>query len=479
MTTTGERPLLIASLTGPDGDALRMQSAAARSHADWLEIRLDRLRGDPAEAVAPLRDDGLPLLLTLRSRHEGGEDDRDPAAAAQFLTAAAKPGDCLDWEAARGAPPEWPTERLVISHHISGAATANDLTQALGALIRHPARFHKLIFHARRLENCLDARDILRRARADGLRLCAFAMGEPGAPSRLLAPAWGSAAVFGAPPGWAGAAPGQLSLDAMTGLFRIRDITERTALLGVAGNPVLHSKSPELHNPALREAGLDAVYLPLPAEDFQDFLRFASRVNLRAASVTTPFKAAAFAHAGRTSPEADAARAVNTLLLKDGRPVFGSNTDGEGVVVPLTPWLHFPRMARVLIAGSGPAARAAGAALRKLGPEIEFTGRELPAIAEAGATPWIPPEAAAMRKYSILVNATPVLAPRWEPPLRAILDAAPPVLLEMSYRDERPAAYPPGVTVIPGLAMLRAQAAAQTRMFIEHMRCNEAPIPSA
>jgi 3-dehydroquinate dehydratase/shikimate dehydrogenase len=295
-------------------------------------------------------------------------------------------------------------------------------------------------------------------------------MGEAGVPSRLLALSWGSAAVFAAPPGDGApaAASGQIPADLMARLYRVREIGEATRLLGITGNPVLHSLSPALHNPRLHSAGQDARYLPLPAADFNDFLGFAHAVNLAAASVTTPFKNAAFSHAEHTTAEADAAGAVNTLLFNEGRPAWGGNTDGEGVLAPLAPWLHFPKMARVLIAGYGPAARAAGAAVGQLCPAVFFTGRKKTEHALPGE--WIDAEAAALERFSILINATPVAAPRWEAPLSALMKSPPPVILEMDYRDPAsPAAYPPGVQVIGGRDMLRAQGEAQARLFIAHL----------
>ncbi len=469
MTSPAADRLLIASLTGPDGVSLRAQAADSAEHADLLEIRLDLLREAHPGALDNLRTLGKPLLLTLRSAHEGGHDTRDPEGARGRLMEFARPGDWLDWEAVRGAPPPWPTDKLIISRHIPGAATADDLRNELAALCGVPARFYKLIFTARTLQDTLNARAVLTRAQADGIPLACFAMGELGVPSRLLALSWGSAAVFGCAPGESdGAASGQLPVDIMARLYRVREISAATRLLGVTGNPVLHSLSPALHNPRFSGAGLDARFLPLPAVDFNDFLGFAHAVNLAAAAVTTPFKNPAFAHAGRTSPEADAAGAVNTMLFSEGRPAWGGNTDGEGVLAPLAPWLHFPKMSRVLIAGYGPAARAAGAAIGRLCPAVFFTGRKKPDHALTG--PWLDSEAAAQERFSILINATPVAAPLWEAPLSGLMKQCPPVILEMDYRDPvSPHLYPPGVQVIDGRDMLRAQGEAQARIFIAHL----------
>ena len=72
--------------------------------------------------------------------------------------------------------------------------------------------------------------------------------------------------------------------------FRFRRIGARTAIYGVLGKPVSHSVSPAMHNAAFRAAHLDAVYLPLAAADFDDFMAFADAVGLAGASVTAPFK---------------------------------------------------------------------------------------------------------------------------------------------------------------------------------------------
>lgn len=460
---------VIASLTGPTAHALLEQASAATPHADWLEVRLDLL-DDARRDLAPLRHLGMPLLLTLRSRSEGGRDESSAEDARRQLLRHAAPGDFLDWELKRGAPPAWPVAQLLISHHIQGTLTGEDLHDALPPLISRPAGFYKLIFAAERLEDCLKARDLLAHARRDAIPLICFAMGEAGVPSRLLAPAWGSAATFGNPPGAPVAAPGQLDVALMSGLYRIRTVSARTALLGVTGNPVLHSQSPQFHNPALAAAGRDALYLPLPARDFEDFLGFARGVSLDAASVTTPFKNPAYSHAPQATPAASAAQAANTLLFAEGRPVLADNTDGEGVWQLLSSWLHADEPRDILIAGTGPAARAAGAALRQHDLRVTFTGRHAPPPGVALPGEWRAPADAARGRYAALVNATPALAPHWEAPLDRLLPPPAPLLLEMDYRIALPAdAYPPGLQVIDGLQLLRAQAEAQSRIFLNHI----------
>lgn len=459
---------IIASLCGPTVQALLEQAVSAAAHADWLEVRLDLLEGEVE--LSSLRRFERPLLLTLRSRSEGGRDESSAAEARQQLLRHAAPGDFLDWELKRGAPPAWPAEQLLISRHIQGAMTGEDLHDALPPLITRPAGHYKLIFAAERLSDCLKARDLLAHARRDAIPLICFAMGEAGVPSRLLSPAWGGAAVFGNPPGAPVAAPGQIDVTLLTGLYRARSLSARTALLGVTGNPVLHSQSPQFHNPALTAAGRDAVYLPLPARDYEDFLSFAHGVSLDAASVTTPFKGPAYAHSPQASPAAAAALAANTLLFADGRPVLADNTDGEGVWQLLSPLLPSAGEREVLIVGTGPAARAAGATLRHQGLHVTYTGRHTPSPGLNLPGEWLEPGAAARGRFAALINATPALAPHWKAPLSQLFPPPAPLLLEMDYKLVPPAsAYPAGLTVIDGLQMLRAQAEAQLRIFLNHI----------
>ena len=56
------------------------------------------------------------------------------------------------------------------------------------------------------------------------------------------------------------------------------------------GNPVAHSRSPQLHNAAMAAAGLDSVYLPLLVDDLRSFLETFSDSAYGGFSVTIPHK---------------------------------------------------------------------------------------------------------------------------------------------------------------------------------------------
>ena len=141
----------------------------------------------------------------------------------------------------------------------------------------------------------------------------------------------------------------------------------------VIGNPIAHSKSPEIHTLFGKQAGLDICYQRQYCPD--DTASFTAVVEAFfhgggvGANVTVPFKQVAYeccAARGGLSEHAKVAGAVNTLLLdkallaKGVSPVealFGDNTDGQGLVN------HMQRLgwplngARVAIIGAGGAAR--------------------------------------------------------------------------------------------------------------------------
>ena len=156
--------------------------------------------------------------------------------------------------------------------------------------------------------------------------------------------------------------------------FRFRQIGARTAVYGVLGKPVSHSVSPAMHNAAFRAAHVDAVYLPLAASDFDDFLAFADAVGLAGASVTAPFKVNAFERADECDPVSRRIQSVNTLR-RDGSKWLGCNTDVTGFLAPLESAMRLPG-ARATILGAGGAARSVSVALASAGVKVTIAARQ-------------------------------------------------------------------------------------------------------
>ncbi|MCA9470652.1 MAG: shikimate dehydrogenase [Nitrospirales bacterium] len=136
-------------------------------------------------------------------------------------------------------------------------------------------------------------------------------------------------------------------------------ITTQTQLCGVLGNPVHHSLSPAIHNAAFQHLGLNYVYLALPLkEDVEGALRGIRALgNLRGFSVTIPHKVAVMPYLDEIDPTARHIGSVNTIVKDQGRLV-GYNTDATGALLALEQDGTSLEGQRVLMLGSGGAARA-------------------------------------------------------------------------------------------------------------------------
>jgi shikimate dehydrogenase len=133
-------------------------------------------------------------------------------------------------------------------------------------------------------------------------------------------------------------------------------MTDRYAVIG---NPVAHSKSPEIHAAFARQTGEDIVYERILGDlehlDM-DIDEFAAEGGV-GLNVTVPFKERAFEMCDTLTPRARDAGAVNTLTLAPG-DIAGDNTDGAGLVRDLARNQGFGfHGARILLLGAGGAAR--------------------------------------------------------------------------------------------------------------------------
>lgn len=141
----------------------------------------------------------------------------------------------------------------------------------------------------------------------------------------------------------------------------------------VAGHPVEHSRSPQIHAMFAQACGQAMVYerLLCPLDGFASTLRAFAAAGARGVNVTVPFKFEAYALAARRSPRATLAQAANTLRF-DAEGWWADNTDGAGLRRDLE---HNAGCVlagrRLLLVGAG------GAAAGVLGPLIEAGPREL------------------------------------------------------------------------------------------------------
>ena len=434
---------------------------AARDKAeavDMVELRLDGVADlDVAASLAGRR---LPTIVTCRPTWEGGrfegtEDERH-AILVQALNCGADYVD-LEWRAGfTEIITHAPGRAVVSSHDFTGVPA--DLDARVRAMRQTGASVIKIAVTATRLADTLPLIEIAREGNA-----VVIGMGAAGLPTRLLATRFGSRWTYAGD----AVAPGQIPADRMLEQYRFRSVGPRTKLYGVVSANAMHSLSPVLHNAAFAASHIDAVYVPLQAGDFGDFLTFADALGIEGASVTIPFKLDALHAAHGADDLTRAVGAANTLRRRqDGWDA--TNTDVAGFLDPLEAMLpEGLQGTRSAVLGAGGAARAAVVALASRGAQVTVHARRLEQaqeVAVLGATPALLPPAPG--SWDVLVNTTPLggAASRDESPLpggpftgRLVYDLTYGPGESRLVREARAA----GCLALDGLPMLVAQAERQ------------------
>ena len=128
----------------------------------------------------------------------------------------------------------------------------------------------------------------------------------------------------------------------------------------VFGNPIKHSKSPEIHR-AFAVQTVQAMDYSRQLVELDGFNAAADsffQAGGRGLNITLPFKQDAYSYGSRITPRARRAGAVNTLALQDDGTVLGDTTDGVGLVTDIKDNLGWQiRTKRILILGAGGAVR--------------------------------------------------------------------------------------------------------------------------
>ncbi|HEV2260680.1 MAG TPA: hypothetical protein VGR69_00090 [Candidatus Rubrimentiphilum sp.] len=147
--------------------------------------------------------------------------------------------------------------------------------------------------------------------------------------------------------------------------------------LGLIGDPVEHSRGPQLHGRFLEEEDVEGTYtaIRVPAGDGVAAVRRLRDDGYVGLNVTTPLKREVIAACDELDEDATMAEAVNTIFL--GRKILGSNTDGVGARSALETVMGRPvALERIGILGTGATARAILAQLHETDAYTYVWGRD-------------------------------------------------------------------------------------------------------
>ncbi|MDX1250891.1 MAG: shikimate dehydrogenase [Gammaproteobacteria bacterium] len=243
----------------------------------------------------------------------------------------------------------------------------------------------------------------------------------------------------------------------------------------VMGNPVAHSKSPQIHTLFARQTGQDLVYTAILVElgHFAEAVAGFAAAGGKGLNITVPFKREAWELVDERSPRAARAGAVNTILFRPEGGRYGDNTDGIGLVRDLRD-NHGIRIQgrRVLLLGAGGAVRGvAGPLLEERPAQLVIANRtadkavelakELTDLGKVAGCGYQDLDA---ERFDLIINGTAASLKGEMPPLPATVLAAGGCCYDMMYGAQptpfmRWAIEHGAQQALDGLGMLVEQAA--------------------
>jgi 3-dehydroquinate dehydratase/shikimate dehydrogenase len=469
---TGVRRIC-AVVAGPTARLMARQVRSALRETPTVELRLDWLRNDVERTrflnwLKKNRPKNATFLATCRRVAGGGKLSGDKNKELFWLIQARDAGCVwcdLEVETLRELPDQSAREyavppKVLLSRH--DFKRTPPLPRAVNPPAHGEVDAVKIATHARTIEDSLRLLQLARRSK----NFVAIPMGEVGLPARILALREGSALSYA--PVAEATAPGQVSLHALKHLYRAHELTRRTKVYGVIGDPVGHSLSPLMHNTAFASLKIDAVYLPFLVRELKGFLKAVPELGIRGFSVTIPHKQSILKHLKECDSLAADIGAVNTVIVRRDGSLVGSNTDYVGVLRALEKKLKLAG-SRVLIFGAGGSARAAAFALARAGAVVGICARREAAakeLARAVGGEVVPRRALRTESFDALLNTTPIgMHPRagLSPLTPRELQCR--VVMDLIYRPERTRllkiAAQKGIATVSGVEMFLAQGFAQ------------------
>jgi 3-dehydroquinate dehydratase/shikimate dehydrogenase len=353
-----------------------------RSWIDIVELRVDCLV--PEERIHFRRFPEMakiPCILTIRRKSDGGQfvegEGSRTALLARGLAFAdtdhGKNFSYIDLEEDMQVPSIEEAARAFGTRIIRSVHDMTGPVQNIKARVQKLRRTNdeiaKIAFMPRNLS---DVTRLFREAKqcAD-MDYILIAMGPYGLPTRVLAPILGSLLTFASSEENIRLSQnplGQLDPVTLNEVYHIRNLSERTKIFGVTGNPLTTTSSPLIHNQGYLKQKIDAVYLPIKAENINEALEFADELGINGLSVTFPFKETILTEIDQISSQTGEIGACNTAV-REGDLWHGYNTDAPGFSRALLEFLgrkDLKRM-RVAIIGAGGAAKAIAHAVKELG----------------------------------------------------------------------------------------------------------------
>lgn len=348
-----------------------------REYIDLAELRLDLLDPEEQKKASTFPEKaGLPVILTLRRKEDGGKCALPEKDRRQLLLQAldgdfsyvdleedVKKNDVEVKARAKGV-------KIIRSFH-DFSGIPDDIYSRIYRLSER-GDIAKAAVTPHSIQDLLTLFRISEELK--NIPKIIIGMGNWGIPIRILYKKAGSLLTFAC--SGEAVAPGQVSARDLKLLYRADKVDDKTGIYGIIGNPVLHTSSPAIHNPGFHAIHYNAIYLPFQVDNVRIFFALAEYLRMRGFSVTIPFKDAVLMYLGNITREVKQIGACNTVVRMPGM-WKGMNTDYYGFLQPIIKDIESERIKSALVIGAGGASQAIVWALRNRGVKVTILNRTI------------------------------------------------------------------------------------------------------
>lgn len=421
-----ERPRICLTLTGSTLKENLETLNKYRNNVDMAELRVDYLNSDErlyARRFPSMA--GVPCILTIRRQIDGGKFVEGEAARTVLFARALSFADedrsqnfsYVDFEedfhipSLEDATLAFETKVIRSFHDMHNPVT--DVISRLKQMTTSGFEIPKIAFMPHSLDDVTNLFREVSKLRDNNHIL--LAMGPMGVSTRILGYKLKNFLTYTSAPESIGNTSNLAHLDAikLNEMYRIKSINDATKIYGITGWPLSGTSSPELHNAGYNRHDMNSVYIPFPAESFEQAMSFAETVGVQGFSITVPHKEAVLERANFISPEVLDIGASNTMVLNDGKWSC-YNTDAEGFLRSLLEFTELKKLKhkKVAIIGAGGAAKAIAYAVYKAEAKACIFNRTLgkaKALAEKYGFEYGPLSAESnklLKKYSDIIIQT-------------------------------------------------------------------------
>ena len=199
-------------------------------------------------------------------------------------------------------------------------------------------------------------------------------------------------------------APGQMSVPEM------REIGDNGMITGIVGSGIGYTRSPAMHDAAFRHLNINGKYLIFDTPSLDRIGDLITEFCVKGVNITKPYKTDIIEYVDKCDNISEKVGAVNTVVNDNGK-LTGYNTDVHGIEAALRMNSVDVSGKRVLMLGSGGAARACAYLLSENNCETTITGRNSDAVRQIASEFSLTSRertSVAVKGYDVIINCIPL-----------------------------------------------------------------------